>query len=363
MYFAHGSYGSCLYPLMELHDQWNQQIERNPNKFFYKTLYPNLIRSIQSLADFLKVQAQQVVLVRNVEYGIQSVMNSILEPKDVIVCFDFNYEAIKYSIQSFCTKYNCTLLMIPTTMPITNESLIDSFSKTIQNQRIRLAIVEHITSPSAIIIPIKELGDICKAHEILFLVDGAHGLGQISLSLQEWNVDFYTSNLHKWMNTPRGCAFLYMKQVPIKPLVTSWGYNQGVTSEFLWQGTDQYTPYLCIPMAIHYRNLLDPFYQQALELVEWTNDYLTRLWNTTTLVEQKGILMTSIILPIKECNDSCQKSTLHDDLERVGIVVPIFTFKQYTCMRISIHIYNTRHQVQSLGQAFLDLEHSKVILT
>jgi isopenicillin-N epimerase len=356
-YLAHGSYGACAVPLQEIHREWINEMEKDPNYFYYDTLYPYLLRSIRTLSQFVHTDPTNLVLVKNVEYGIQSVISSVLKPGDKVAVLDFNYEAIVYATERIVGKDN--IIKVTTKLPVTDESLLFAIEGTLRENSIKMLILEHISSPSAIVLPVDQIGRLCRTLGVLTLVDGAHGVGQFDLFLEDSNVDFYTSNFHKWMYSPRGCGFLYIhseQSGKIHPPITSWGANQGQLSEFIWQGTDDYAPFLCIPLAILLHQWLKPVLHKSKELATWTADYLGQRWNTDALASNST--MISMILPPKEdCLDNCRRSDLHDDLlKNCGIQVPVFTFKGLRCIRISIAPYNTRKDIESLAEGVLKFQ-------
>jgi isopenicillin-N epimerase len=162
------------------------------------------------------------------------------------------------------------------------------------------------------------------------------------------------------MYSPRGCAFLYIHPLhygKVHPLITTWGTKQGQLSEFIWQGTDDYAPYLCIPLAILLHQWLEPSFKQTRVLTEWTVSYLTHQWNTKPLVtDDMHCTMVSLILPSKDCKDSCSRSDLHDELlKQYQIQVPIYSFKGLRCIRVSIAHYNTQEDIKVLADAVYTL--------
>jgi isopenicillin-N epimerase len=359
-YLAHGSYGSCPLLLQEIQQEWIKEMENDPTYFYYETLYPFIVRSVFCLSRFINTEPTNIVLVKNVEYGIQSVLSSIVAEKDVIAYLDFNYDAVSYAIQNICQQKNALSQIIPTELPITIDSLLQAIERVFQSHTVSVFVVEHITSPTAIVLPLKEICFLCKKYNVLTVVDGAHGVGQLEIPIDQ--VDFYTSNFHKWMYSPRGCAFLYIHPShygKIHPLVTTWGHKNGQLSEFIWQGTDDYTPFLCIPMAILLYQWLQPSFRNTKSLTEWTITTLTNNWKTKPLVtKDMQCTMTSLILPSKECKDSCSRSDLHDQLlKQYGIQVPIYSFKGLHCIRISIAHYTTRKDIEILSNAILALIH------
>jgi isopenicillin-N epimerase len=150
-----------------------------------------------------------------VEFGINAVLKSLgLQKGDKIVAFSLNYGAVKLCLQQICQENGSELVLMELQFPLNEESLLISFENFIRSieGRIRLAIFEHVTSPSAILLPIQKLASICHQNQILVLIDGAHGIGQLPLHLDDLGVDYYTTNGHKWLCNYRGCAILYCKE-------------------------------------------------------------------------------------------------------------------------------------------------------
>src|SRR6185436_14006579 len=123
----------------------------------------------------------------------------------------------------------------------------------------RVAIVDHITSQSALVLPLREIAAVCRAHGVPVLVDGAHAPGAIALDVPALGVDWYTGNLHKWAYAPRGCAFLWAapeRQAGLHPPVVSWGLDGGLAAEFDWTGTRDPSAFLALPAALEFRREL-----------------------------------------------------------------------------------------------------------
>jgi isopenicillin-N epimerase len=133
-------------------------------------------------------------------------------------------------------------------------------------ERTRAIVVSHITSQTALRFPVEAICRRARELGILTIVDGAHTPGQIALDLEALGADFYTGNLHKWLCSPKGAAFLYARperQAMLQPLVVSWGYEprEPGPSPFLdlfdWIGTDDPSAYLSVPAAVAFQRQHD----------------------------------------------------------------------------------------------------------
>ncbi|KAJ3274944.1 hypothetical protein HDV01_001808 [Terramyces sp. JEL0728] len=338
-YLAHGSYGLCPEVLLKCYREWSLDIESDPAVFYYRVLYPYLVRSLWVLADFINTEPTNVFLVPNVEFGIASVLQKYTR----VCCFDLSYQAVVNQLE----KKNLSKIPLPV---LDRQAILDALTEFLRNNKVELGIFEHTTSPTGILMPIKEIIEICASFGVKTLIDGAHGIGMIKLDFKKVQPDYYTSNFHKWMSSPRGCAFLYVDpKHTVNPLITSWGYKLGPWNEFIWQGTNDYSAYLTIPLQIQLFKQLG-YIERNNNLAKWAGNILSRAWNTRTLVNEYASMVTLILPPNRG-----QEFDLHDALYEKGIQVPVFLFRNVRVIRVSIHVYNDKNDVLVLGRTVLEL--------
>eukprot|EP00842_Homolaphlyctis_polyrhiza_P005353 jgi/Hompol1/5819/HPOL_004767-RA len=278
------------------------RIESNPVHFYYKTLFSALARSQRDLASFVGASASNLVMVPNVEFGIAAVLNSVdLADGDEIIAFDLTYAAVLTAAKRAAELKGASVTLIPLSMPITSDSVASDLQCFLDNRRsagsiakIRLAIIEHVTSPTALILPIHKLIRVCRDAGILALIDGAHALGQFDLALDDLSPDFYVSNAHKWLCTPRGAAFLYVRpehQEKIHPVITTWGAHKGIQGEFVWQGTMDYRALLSLTTAVRMFNWLGKHavFDRNRNLTRRAGEMLVHVWETHFLAEDPSM--------------------------------------------------------------------------
>ena len=363
-YLAHGSYGAASLLAIKVSQDWQNEMECNPSDFYHNVLFDYLVRSIRHLSTYLdNTNPMDLMLVKNVEVGLQSVLRSFPEHSNFL-CFEISYGAVKTSLEAIAKKNGHHLYQIPLSFPISKDSIINDLGifldKDISvSKSIALCVLEHISSPTAILFPIKELSAILKKHNIAVLVDGAHAIGQIELSLDDLKVDFYTSNLHKWFCSPRGCAFLFVSSKYhecISPLLISWGWKYPIQSKFIWQGTDDCSAYLTIPLMIKFLKWLPNPMKRNHEIADWCGRMLSSIWKTEQLVPE-NMIGSMAVVQIPECYEDCsdkEYAALIYQVKKVHrIEVPSFEFRGKRWIRVSIHIYNTKEECLNLADIML----------
>ncbi|KAI9096236.1 pyridoxal phosphate-dependent transferase [Phlyctochytrium arcticum] len=382
-FLAHGSYGAASDPVIMANRKWQLKMESSPVRFFYDELYPYLIRSLRAVCDLVGARPEDTVLVTNVEAGMNAVLRSLpVRKKDVIIVFDQTYQAVLFSLEELCEKEGLDLEKIPMTFPVTHQSVIEDLRRFLNSwkqpkRRIRLALFQHVTSPTAIVLPIQELVALCRSRGILTMIDGAHALGSMRMDLSRWNADFYVTNAHKWLCSARGCAFLWIHpqcQSYIKPLVTSWGHYGSLHARFIWQGTADYSPFLSLYMAVQLYKWYghDKIVDRNHKLAIWCSSLLRDAWQTQLVTdagckpgtpsstdERMWTSMCCVQLPSVYAENPTVDDPAPDIqaqlLEQHNIEIPVFPFRGQRYVRVSLQIYNDEADCIKLGRAVLEV--------
>lgn len=262
VFLNHGSFGATPRVVFEAYQRWQRELERQPVEFLGRR-FADLMRAARTaLAEYVHVDANDVVYVPNATTALNIVARSLpLQPGDEILTTDHEYGAMDRMWQFIARKtgavYRAQLIPVPVTTP---EDFIEQLWAGV-TPRTRVVFLSHITSPTALIFPVREICRRARAAGITSIVDGAHAIGQVSLDLEDIGADFYTSNLHKWLCCPKGSAFLYARremQHWVEPLIVSWGYEAEKPSaarfidEQEWTGTRDIAAYLVTPTALEF---------------------------------------------------------------------------------------------------------------
>ncbi|TPX63347.1 hypothetical protein SpCBS45565_g06682 [Spizellomyces sp. 'palustris'] len=383
-FLAHGSYGATCRPVLDVLRKWQLRMEASPVRFFYDMLYPYIVRSVRLVSGLVGARPEDTVLVTNVEVGMNAVMRSLtFGPGDKIIAFDLTYTAVLYSAQHICDRTGAELLTFPMTFPVSSESVVADLRRFLEgyDQRcgtIRLAIFQHITSPTALLLPVRKLITSCREYNIPVMIDGAHSIGQIPVNLTELGADFYVTNTHKWLCNARGCALLWVHprhHSRVYPLTTSWGHpnKESLQARFIWQGTADYSPFLSLHIAVKFYEWLghDKVIQRNRRLTSWCASLLAEAWGTEPLVAaaptdedsldteelkwETGMIGSMCCVQIPPANTDIHGIIdLHDELlNRFRIEIPVFSFQGHRYVRVSLHMYNDEKDCLALGRAVL----------
>ncbi|HMC17265.1 MAG TPA: aminotransferase class V-fold PLP-dependent enzyme [Albitalea sp.] len=259
VYLNHGTVGVTPRRVLEAQQRLRETIERHPARFMTRELMslepvapasPTLLRAAAArVGAFLGARGDDIVFVDNASSGINAVLRSQrLRPGDEILLLDHAYGAVARTAAFVARESGAQVVTLALPFPIADAMTCLEVLEAGLTPRTRIVVLDHVTSDTALVLPLAQMTALCRAHGVPVLVDGAHAPGAIDVDISSLGVDWYTANLHKWAFAPRGCAILWAapgRREGLHPNVISWGLDVGWHQEFEWTGTRDPTPFLC----------------------------------------------------------------------------------------------------------------------
>ncbi|TKY52406.1 L-cysteine desulfhydrase [Spatholobus suberectus] len=267
-----GSFGSCPSSVLAAQNTWQLRFLQQPDDFYFNSLRPAILRSRAAVKDLINADhVDDVSLVDNATTAAAVVLQQIgrrsarglFRQNDAVIMFHCAYQAVKKSIQAYVTPIGGSVVEVQLPFPVhSNEEIITEFKKGLERGklnggRVRLAIIDHITSMPSVVLPVRELIKVCREQGVeQVFVDGAHAIGSLRVDVKEIGADFYVSNLYKWFFSPPSVAFLYCKNKSndVHHPVVSQEYGKGLPVESAWVGMRDYSPQLVVPSILEFVN-------------------------------------------------------------------------------------------------------------
>jgi isopenicillin-N epimerase len=255
-FINHGSFGAAPLEVLEAAARWRDRMEANPDRFFREMLPGALREAAAALAAFIGARAAYVAFVENATAGMNAVLRSLrFSPGDEILASAHMYGAVRQAIRHVCEVSGARLVEAEIALPATGEEALLAALVGKLSPRTRLLVLDHIASPTGLVVPVRRAAELARAKGVRVLVDGAHAPGQIALDVSALGADWYVGNCHKWLFAPRGCGFLWAHeraQDGVHPLSVSHDYGRGFTAEFDWTGTRDFSAWLAVPDALRF---------------------------------------------------------------------------------------------------------------
>ena len=369
LYLNHGSFGACPAAVLREQSRLRTCLEREPVDFLIETLPGALDAARRILAAFVGADAADLVFVPNATTGVNAVLHSLrLAPGDELLVTTQTYGACRKSAEFVAARAGARVLSAHLPFPLASEAQVLAAVLGAVSPRTRLALLDHVTSPTALVLPIERLVRELGARGIDTLVDGAHAPGMVPLDLRGIGAAYYTGNAHKWLCAPKGAAFLHVRadrQAHVHPTVISHGCGGGLHAEFDWTGTCDPTPWLCIPAALEHLGAALPGGWGEL----MARNRALALEARTVLLEALGLdapcpegmigSMASILLPVPRPGapaEGLDCKQLHDWFRARGIETWLFA-EPAPLLRICAQLYNDLGQYRRLAAALAECLH------
>ncbi|XP_078608574.1 uncharacterized protein LOC144880323 [Branchiostoma floridae x Branchiostoma japonicum] len=373
----HGSFGAVPRKVMEKQQSLQLEIEQTPDRWFRETTPRLFQESVSALAEFVGAQEENLMFIQNPTTAVNSVIKSFpFLPEDAVLVSNLTYGAVRFTaevIKTYAQGAECVALEIP--LPITSaEQIVQLYRDSLEKHpNIKLAVIDTITSPTAIAMPVAELVSLCHLKGVQVMLDGAHSPGQQELQLEELGADYYTGTVNKWLFAPRGCAFLWVRSdhhATVRPLVTSWFFKKDLQHQFHMQGTRDDSAYFCTPEAINFHQQLgglSSIVEYSTQLRKDATKLLLEGWKTATLGIPESLqapYMECIRLPLPQTPgaESRYPPTLRgamnlqcDTYQLHGVQCTVECMLEALWVRISAFVYNSRQDYTRLRDAVLSL--------
>ena len=374
VFLNHGAFGACPRSVLEAQHEWRTRMERQPVEFLVRHLPGQLDSAREALAQFAGAAAEDLVFVPNATAGVNTVLRSLpFQPGDELLVTSQEYNACRNALNFVAENSRARVIVANIPFPIhcEDEAVVPVLECV--TPRTRLALLDHVTSPTGIVLPIARLVSGLNERGVDTLVDGAHAPGMVELNLNQLGAAYYTGNCHKWLCAPKGVGLLHVRrdrQKSVRPLVISHGANSPRRDrsrfllEFGWPGTWDPAAALSVPEAIRAVGAFVPG--------GWTQ---VRARNRALALTARKLLTSALSVP-EPCPESfigslaaiplppappdalpplpLNEYPLQDALRlRHRIEVPIHAWPAPPAriLRISAHLYNSLPQYQLLANA------------
>jgi len=373
VFLNHGSFGACPKPVLAAQAELRARLEREPVDFMAREWEKRMDGARTALARFVGADPESLAFVTNATMGVNTVLRSLsFAPDDEILIVDQGYNACQNAARFVAERSRARVVAAHVPFPLASPDDVMSAILEQVTGRTRLALVDHVTSATGLVYPIEAIVRSLSERGVDTLVDGAHAPGMLPLALDALRAAYYTGNCHKWMCTPKGSGFLYVRedrQKLVHPLVISHGANaqrqdrSRFRLEFDFTGTQDPTAWLAIPEAIRFMGSLLPGGWDELR----ERNHALALRGRVLLCEALGIkapapetmIGSLAAVPLPPAPGAVEAPPLSTDpimatlydRHRIEVVASVWPASPGRILRVSAQIYNQESQYARLAAA------------
>ena len=374
VFLNHGSFGATPRVVLDLQQELRRRMELEPIRFLVRELEALLDAARGELGSFVGADPEDLAFVTNATAGVNAVLRSLdLDRHDELITTSHEYNASRNAMEFAASMAGAKTVIVDLPFPVRSEDELLAPILAAVTDRTRLVLVDHITSPTGIILPVGRLIAELNSRGIDTLVDGAHTAGMLPLDLRRLGAAYYTGNLHKWTCAPKGSAFLYVRKnrrSTVRPTSISHGANAERSDrsrfhlEFDWTGTFDPTAWLSVPESIRVVGGMIPGGWPAVmrrnhELALHGRDILCRRLGIEHPAPD-SILGSMAAVPLPDGKSTAAFSLYGDPLqdillEKYAIEVPVVPWPAAPnrLLRISAQLYNSVEEFEYLADSLV----------
>ena len=344
----HGSYGAVPTPVLEEQQSWRDRMETNPLRFLRREAPAALVAARAEVAAFLGAGPTSLAFVHNATSGASTVFAAFpLEPGDAVLLTDHAYGAVRIAADRFAPQRGARVESVHLPLAADDDDVVDAVLGAV-HQRTRLVVLDQVTSPTARRLPLVRLVPALQERGVAVLVDGAHAPGMLAVDLDRLGADFFVGTLHKWCCAPRGTGVLHAAErwrPVLRPLVASWGEDEGFPLAFDDTGTEDPSAWLSAPRALRVLEGLglDRLRRHNVELAVAGQLEVAAALHVPAadLPRDSGVSMQLVPLPEGVADTPAAAGALQDRIgEQAAVEVAISSFDGRGYVRLSAHAYN-----------------------
>jgi isopenicillin-N epimerase len=353
----HGGFGAAPVPVLAAQQRLRDDMERNPTDFLTRVGPTLLGAARERLAAFLGADPAGMVFVTNATTAVQTALTALrLDRDDEVLTTDHCYHGVQVQLAALAARTGArvSVAAVPTPDP-TQDAIVDAVVAGI-GPRTRVLVVDHITSPTGIVLPVRRLADACRERGIVTVVDGAHATAMLPVDIASLGVDFWAGNLHKWLCAPKTAAVLWAApehRSALRPLVPSHFYEDGLHAAFDWTGTVDPSPALASVTALDFFTGLgwDDVRRHNVELAGAGARLVADALGTDVPVPDESASAMRIVRLPRPLDPDAARAVERTLLAEYGVEVPLTATDATRWVRLSAQVYNVIDDYARLADA------------
>jgi isopenicillin-N epimerase len=350
----HGSFGAVPVAVREEQARIRAEIDANPMRFFRRVLPGRLAEARHVAAAFCGAGPDGFAFVPNIMTGVNTVLAGVpLRRGDEVLVTEHAYGAVVLAAERACARAGASVRVVRLGLDDGEDDRVEAVAAAVTG-RTRLAIVEHVASGTALVLPTARIVARLRAEGVTVLVDGAHGPGMTALEVDRLGADFWTGAFHKWVCAPHGTAGLVASPAwrdRLQPLVATWELRSGYPGSFGVQGTTDPTPHLCVPAAVRFLSGLgeEPLRRRNERLARYGAQVVADAFGTADDLP-RGPFLWMRLVPLPARLDNTEAKALQDRIaEELAVEIAVTSWRGRGWIRLCAHAYNTLADYERLA--------------
>jgi isopenicillin-N epimerase len=250
-----GYWGMMAVPVAEEYLRHIDRVNRESSYYARRAYGGDLAAVRKRVAAFLGAGPDEIAFARSATEALYVLIGgySRLKPGDAVLYADLDYPAMQNAMRSLARTRGVEVVRITIPEPASHDAVIAAYTRAFdRHPSIRLALLTHVSNKTGLVIPSASLASLARSRGADTIVDAAHGIGQLDLTIPDIGADFVGFNLHKWIGAPLGVAAFYIRRGRIVDVDPAMGEDGAGIDSRIHTGTTNFAAFLTIPSALDF---------------------------------------------------------------------------------------------------------------
>jgi selenocysteine lyase/cysteine desulfurase len=264
-----GYWGMMAAPVAE---EFARQVERvnRESSYYARRLYPKELAAVRArVAEFLRVEPDEIAFARSATESLYALIGGYnrLKPGDGVLYADLDYPAMQNAMAWLNERRGARVVRITLPEPATHDDVMAAYTEALdKNPGVRLVLLTHVSNKTGLVTPVAELAKLARARGADTIVDAAHSIGQMDITIPDIGADFVGFNLHKWIGAPLGVAVFYIKRNRLPDVDRMMGDEESPAASInsrIHTGTTNFAAFLTVPAALDFHEAVGTAHKAA----------------------------------------------------------------------------------------------------
>ena len=327
----------------------------------------SIAESYSHVANLISAKSRNIAMVENATVATSQALSAFsFQQGDVIVTTNVDYSSNQIMLLSLAERFGIKIVRAD---DLPNGGVDpNSVEQLLKKHRPKLVLMSWIPTNSGLIQDVKAVGELCKTHDVPFILDACQAIGQFPVDVNEIPCDFLAATARKFLRGPRGIGFLYVSDDVLKkdlrPLFpdthgAAWtepdNYELEPDARRFEYWEFSYAIMLGMGAAAKYANELDleAAGKRAFELADMVRNKLRKFPGVT--IQDRGDHLCAIVSATIDGHNpddlvqKLRKKKINTSAaSRTAGVIDMRAKGADAILRISPHYYNTEEEVERL---------------
>jgi selenocysteine lyase/cysteine desulfurase len=216
IYFNHASTGPLPARTVATLDEWSR-LRTIPTRISQDLQFGTLVRARELIASLIGADASEIAMAVNTTFGVNLAAFSLpLERGDVVLSPTGEFPANVYPWMQLAARRGVAHRMIDCDRGLLT---VDRLRQELDDdENIRLVAVSWVQFASGATVDLRALGRLCRERGVFFVVDAIQGVGPLRLDVHDAGIDILSCGAQKWLLSPWGSGFVYVRRELIEGL-------------------------------------------------------------------------------------------------------------------------------------------------